>query len=256
MKTSKKNIYIINNNFNLINKKEVIKSLNKNKFVILRGLFNRPEVEKTLLQIKKKFNHKKDKIRPKGKYNLIKTNYQRLMFGSTGGLNETNPRYFRVFYNPLWCEDIYKGKNILIKLNKLQNFFYNLENDYGEKEINRPTRHGLFVASRFQHYPSGGGFLAPHIDLGAIRASKELNINLHYNFLLVMTQKGKDYKKGGGYVINKNKFIDVDNFTKIGDVVIYSSKTKHGVADIDPDIIPNLSSDKGRYVALTTLFKW
>jgi hypothetical protein len=178
------------------------------------------------------------------------------MFGSTGGLNETNPRFFRIFYNPLWSNDIYKGKNILLKLNRLQNFFYNLEENYGVVKSKKPTRHGLFVASRFQHYPSGGGFLAPHFDLGAIRASKELKLKLHYNLQLVMTKKGKDYKTGGGYIINKKETILLDDFTKVGDVVIYSAKTLHGVLDIDPEIFPNLNSNKGRYIALTTLFKW
>ena len=178
------------------------------------------------------------------------------MFGSTGGINETNPRYFRVFYNPLWSKDIYGGRKMFLKLNRIQNYFYNLEESYGEQKIKKPTRHGLFVASRFQHYPSGGGFLAPHIDHGAIRASKKLKLNLHYNLLLVMTEKGKDYKTGGGFVVNKNKVIKVDDYTKVGDVVIYSAKTVHGVLDIDPEIFPDLNSNKGRYVALTTLFKW
>ena len=52
------------------------------------------------------------------------------------------------------------------------------------------------------------------------------------------------------------KIVNVDNFTKKGDVVLYSSKTHHGVMDIDPESFPDLSSSKGRYVALTTLFKW
>ena len=98
----------------------------------------------------------------------------------------------------------------------------------------KPTRHRLFVASEFQHYPSGGGYLAPHIDEGAIRASKELKLKLHYNLLLVMTEKGKDYKSGGGFVINNGNVVNVDDYTKIGDVVLYSSKTVHGVLDVDP----------------------
>jgi hypothetical protein len=71
-----------------------------------------------------------------------------------------------------------------------------------------------------------------------------------------MTQKGVDYKKGGSFVINKNQVINIDDNTKIGDVVLYSARTVHGVLDIDPNKFPDLKSDKGRYVALTTLFKW
>ena len=71
-----------------------------------------------------------------------------------------------------------------------------------------------------------------------------------------MSQKGKDYKTGGGFVVNKNKIINIDDYTLIGDVVIYSAETKHGVLDIDSDSFPDLNSNKGRYVALTTLFKY
>ena len=49
-------------------------------------------------------------------------------------------------------------------------YIYDLPKDYGKK--GKKTKHGLFVASRIQHYPSGGGFLSSHIDSGAIRASK------------------------------------------------------------------------------------
>ena len=49
------------------------------------------------------------------------------MFGMSGGVNgvlKTNSRYMRVFYNPLWCKDIYKGRQILTKLAKVQNFLW------------------------------------------------------------------------------------------------------------------------------------
>ena len=52
------------------------------------------------------------------------------MFGMTGGVNgilKTNPRYFRVFYNPLWCKDIYGGREIFKQdLPKLKIIFINL----------------------------------------------------------------------------------------------------------------------------------
>ena len=255
MKLDKKNIFKLKK-INNIDKKKILLSLKEHKYVILRGLFRKTDVDKTLNNLKKKFKHKNDKIRPPGKYDLIKKNYQRFMFGITGGLNKTNPRYFRVFYNPLWSKDIYNGRNIFLKLNKLQNYFYGLEENYGEEKKKKPTRHGLYVASRFQQYPSGGGFLAPHTDDGAIRASKELKLNLHYNLLLVMTKKGRDFKTGGGFVINQNKIVNIDDFTEVGDVIVYSAKTVHGVLDIDPHKFPDLNSSSGRYVALTTLFKW
>ena len=245
------------NEIKKIDKNKVIKSLNFNNFVILRNLFNPTEVKAVVKNIKKNFNPNKDKIRKTKDYDLIKSNYQRFMFGMSGGVNgvlKTNPRYCRIFYNPLWCKDIYGGNKILKRLNKIQNYFYNLPEDYGLYE--KKTKHGLFVASRFQHYPSGGGFLATHKDEAAIKTSKNLGISLYYNLLLIMTKKGKDYKSGGGFVIRKNKIVSYENLVNIGDVVIYDSKSLHGVMEIDSNKFPDRKISSGRYVGLTTLFKW
>ena len=67
-----------------------------------------------------------------------------------------------------------------------------------------------------------------------------------------MTEKGKDYKTV--YYINNKVLMWM--IIKTGDVVLYSSKTVHGVLDVDPKYFPDLNSTNGRYVALTTLFKW
>jgi hypothetical protein len=244
-------------NISDIKKKEVLGSLNKNHYVILRNLFKKSQVRKVLNNLKKNFSPKADKIRNEKNYDLIKTNYQRFMFGMSGGIKgalNTNPRYFRVFYNPLWCKDIYKGRDILLRLTRIQNYFYNLDSNYGINE--KKTKHGLFVASRFQHYPIGGGFLAPHKDTNAIKAAKQLGISLYYNFLLIMSKKGKDYKNGGGFITKENKIISYEDIAEVGDVVIYNSKTVHGVLDIDSNLFPNRTTKEGRYIALTTLFKW
>ena len=82
----------------------------------MRGLFKKKEVQIVLNNIKKKFYNSKDNIRKHNQYDLLKTNYQRFMFGMSGGVNgvlKTNSRYMRVFYNPLWCKDIYKGEKFL-----------------------------------------------------------------------------------------------------------------------------------------------
>lgn len=252
----KKNIFLYKD-LREINKKNVLKSLKSNNYVILRGLFNKKEVNKVLNNIKKKFNASNDTIRKKNQYNLIKSNFQRFMLGMSGGVNglfKTNSRYMRVFYNPLWCEDVYEGRALLIRLAKLQNFFYNLDEDYGIKE--KKTKHGLFVASRFQQYPKGGGFLSAHKDDAAIKSAKKIGIKLYYNCLLLMTKKNKHYKNGGGFVVKNNKIIDYEKIADVADVIIYNSKTIHGVLDIDSDVLPKRETKEGRFIAATTLFKW
>ena len=252
----KKNIFSYKN-LDDIEKKKVLKSLKANNYVILRGLFKKKEVNKVLNNIKKKFDPSNDIIRKKNQYNLIKSNFQRFMFGMSGGANgilKTNSRYMRVFYNPLWSEDLYGGRAILIRLAKLQNFFYDLNENYGINE--KKTKHGLFIASRFQHYPKGGGFLSAHKDDAAIKSAKQIGVKLYYNCLLLMTKKNKHYKHGGGFVIQNNEILDYEKFADVADVLIYNSKTIHGVLDIDSHIFPNRKTKDGRYIAATTLFKW
>ena len=102
-----------------------------------------------------------------------------------------------------------------------------------------------------QHYPSAG-LSASHKDKYAIKAKKFVDL---YNFLLIMTKK-ENYKNGGGFVTKNNKIVNYEDIAKIGDVIIYNSKTNHGVLDIDSNLFPDRSSKNGRYVGLTTLFKW
>ena len=71
-----------------------------------------------------------------------------------------------------------------------------------------------------------------------------------------MTKKGVDFKSGGGFVMKNDEIVKFEDHCQVGDVVIYSGKTVHGVIDIDPDKFPDLNSSDGRYVGLTTLFKW
>ena len=59
-----------------IDRESVIKSLNKNNFVILRGLFKKKDITRVLKKIKNNFDHKNDRIRASNQYDLIKTNYQ------------------------------------------------------------------------------------------------------------------------------------------------------------------------------------
>jgi hypothetical protein len=234
-----------------------IKSIvEKNNFAILRNFISPAEALNTLNKVKKNFKSSNDRIRKPGDYDKIKSNYQRLMIGNTGGIKLTNPRYFRVFYNPTFCKDIYDAKKLYKKMLIIQNRLYKLEDNYSFNV--KKTPHNLFCASRIQHYPAGGGFLAMHKDLSAINSSKEIKKNLYYNVLLNLTEKGIDFKTGGSFIEvkgKKNKFFNIDDIAKRGDIIIYSGKTNHGVSTIDENTLLNRDTKSGRYVALVTLFK-
>ena len=244
------------NNLNNLKKKELIKILGKEKVLILRGLISKKEVKKAKEKIEKIFSVKNDKIRPKNSYHLIKKNYQRLIVGMGGGLvqSRTNSRVMRTLYNPLYCKDIYGMHKIFIKMLKFQNFLYGLNSEYGINK--KKTEHNLFVASRINQYLSGGGFLSPHKDSSAALASKSLFKNKYFQLLLTMSKKGKDYKLGGGIIEKKGKLVEFDDYTDLGDIILYNSQTNHGVMDIDGNKKLDLKKLGGRLTAAVTFFKY
>ena len=48
----------------------------------------------------------------------------------------------------------------------------------------------------------------------------------------------------------------IEKIADVADVLIYNSKTIHGVLDIDSDVFPKRETKEGRFIAATTLFKW
>ena len=107
-----------------------------------------------------------------------------------GGIiqSRTNSRIMRTLYNPLYCKDIYGMHSIFNKLLTLQNILYGFSEDYGKNS--RRTKDNVFVASRINQYPSGGGFLSPHKDSSAAISSKIISGNKNfYQLLLTMSKK-------------------------------------------------------------------
>ena len=251
-------IPIIKSQFiNKLNLKIIKKEIREKKIVLIRGLFSEKEILSKRKKIEKKYSPKNDKVRPKNSYGLIKKNYQRIIVGMGGGVvqTRTNCRIMRTLYNPLYCKDIYGMHSIFKKLLTLQNVIYGFSEDYGKKT--KKTKDNVFVASRINQYPPGGGFLSPHKDNSAAISSKLISGNKNfYQLLLIMSKKGKDYFSGGGIFQKNNKFIEIDDYTNIGDVIIYNGRTIHGVMDVDSEKKLDLSKLNGRLTAAVTFFKY
>ena len=237
--------------------KKIKIKLAKEKIVLIRGLFSKNDILRKRKKIEKNFSPKNDKVRPKNSYDLIKKNYQRITVGMGGGIvqSRTNSRIMRTLYNPLYCKDIYGMHSIFNKLLTLQNILYGFSEDYGKNS--KRTQDNVFVASRINQYPSGGGFLSPHKDSSAAISSKKISGNKNfYQLLLTMSKKGTDYFSGGGIFKKNDKFVQIDNYTNIGDVILYNGKTVHGVMDVDSEKKLDLSKLNGRLTAAVTFFKY
>ena len=64
--------------------------------------------------------------------------------------------------------------------------------------------------------------------------------------LLIVDQKGEDFKTGGGIVRHNNKIIFYEDHLKPGDIAIYNGKSEHGVYNVDQEEKLDLDTFNGR----------
>ena len=157
-----------------------------------------------------------------------------------------------MFYNPTFSDDIYGMHDIFKRLIVFRNHLYSLPPNF---TVNG-TEDGMWSASRINHYPRGGGFMAQHTDVGTANLSKNLGMEQYVQLILVMSVKGQDFSEGGAYIVDEDGSRNFyEDECKLGDVVIYDGRVMHGVEEIDPMEPLDLNSFEGRHVALVTLFK-
>ena len=106
---------------------------------------------------------------------------------------------------------------------------------------NNTTKNNDKVVDRFQivHYPAGAGWLETHSD------------PYHNQRVIIsgfLSERGKDYYKGGFYCYKKNgTVIDCDEKVETGDMLIGYATVLHGVSTIDPEVMLNYHSPRGRW---------
>jgi hypothetical protein len=88
-----------------------------------------------------------------------------------------------------------------------------------------------------------------------MRTSNNADLKTFLLPLLIMDQKGKDFKTGGGIVRYKDEIIHYEDYLKPGDIAIYNGKTQHGVYNIDQEEKLDLETFNGRSSILVSLFK-
>lgn len=147
------------------------------------------------------------------------------------------------FFN--WNQDVMEVFELMKETYHLKNKLSNLNK---EKFLSSKAEDGCISRIAFQFYPSGAGRLAKHMD----------PVDHHQLCvpILLMSKKGKDFKKGGVYVENDNgeKYY-FDEIGDPGDVVFFNAKWPHGVDNIDPDNNLDWTSFKGRWMMLLAVNK-
>lgn len=219
---------------------------------IVRGLIDRDTVRARLTALREAFDVRNDARHDPRDTDAVRRNFQKLQIGANSGVNSrrTLGRFMRVFYNPIFADDIYGLRASFVALARFRNRLYELPSDFAVKG----TDDGLWTCARIQQYPSGGGFMVPHRDMYSQVATTDHGLD-YFQVLLLLTEKGTDFHDGGAYVDVGDERVLYEDVCRSGDIVIYDGRSMHGVADIDPLAPLDLTRFNGRAVGLASLFK-
>jgi hypothetical protein len=226
----------------------VHRSLGNDHIACIRGLFKTESIKAATKSIAENFSHQNDNPTSDNPPGFTRCNFQKLRVGTLADRPEV-ARLLRTFYNPLWADDIHDMHEIFrslanvrnLILGKPVNFAVDMEED------------GLWTSSRIHQYPVGGGFMSSHRDLSASSVAERHGLP-YLQMLLYLSEKGIDYERGGAYLEHADGRIAVDDYCRMGDVLIYDGATVHGVEEIDPHKRLDLDSFNGRVVAFANLW--
>ena len=228
---------------------QIKSNLSSRGFVVLRGLFDAYEIRAYLPKIYSYLDHAKIIGTTQATRATPRSNSIKWSVGGRTGSQPGNARLMATIYNPLNADDLINFRRHFEKLISIRDI---IRND-GKNTGNDHLSDGSFNASRLQIYPEGGGFMLTHTDYVALENSEVQKAPL-LQLVLLVTQRGLDFKEGGAYLIHNGKEIDVESQVHSGDILIYDGNSYHGVADIDPFKTLNTASIRGRVVALVTIY--
>jgi hypothetical protein len=227
-------------------------AMRRETFAGIRGIVTPAECEAGLHALAQRFKRSDDHPGIGEKPEMVRQNFQKLLVGGESRARRNDDaRLFRQFYNPMWAEDIYGLRDVFIRLARVRNRIAGLAPDFATTGI---EANGLWTAARVHQYPLGGGFFRGHTDYVASDVADEADTKF-YQLFLVMTEKGRHFQKGGGFVDVGSTRINLEDHFRQGDILVYDGRTNHGVEDIDPHLPFDVDTFNGRVAAFVTLYK-
>ncbi len=214
-------------------------------YAVIRGLFDPDAVRKGAGLVYDYANSARH--RPSGGVSPmdVRSNISKWSIGGRP-FQDWVPRFAVAVYNPLFADDSFQLHEAFRRLIEVRDTIAGRAVLYDQVLL--PTH---FNACRILIYPAGGGFLGEHHD---DRGKSNLPLGEFIEVLLVLRQKGADYRTGGGFVRFNGSIAESDQGTQVGDVIVYNSTTLHGVLDVDPDVSFDPTNLRGRAVAITTIY--
>ena len=228
-------------------RERILSAVANDGYAILRGLFNEAQLDESRDAIYRHANSRQHGPSTGTAPSEVRRNTSKWSIGG-GRSSNALARFALVIYNPLFDENVFG-------LHAAFNTIIEVRDTIAGRNVLRdsdllPER---FNACRVQIYPAGGGFLEEHRD-----ARGQLNVpegaGTYLELLLLLTQRGLDYRTGGGTVRCNGELRDSEAGTKRGDIIVYDAATIHGVLDIDPHSAFNASDIRGRAVAMATIY--
>ena len=234
-----------------INSNSINTLISKNSYCVIKNFINKPQCDNIVTNFQQKLNISDDNPTIGETPDDIKKIYQKLSIGGYMNGWDYRPRYVRIIYTPFFDEDKFGVHDIGIKFCKLRNIIQGYPEDFAINSI----QENLWSALRLQHYPAGGGFFSKHKDVVLEKTTMESGLKQFNQFLLLLTTKGEHFNRGGAFVYDHDKKIDLEVVATGGDVIIYNGTNEHGVDDIDPHLTPNTNLKSGRLVLINSLYK-
>jgi hypothetical protein len=221
----------------------IMASVQDGGYAVVRGLFDQSKIKESLKAVYQYANSASHQASSGLAAADVRRNTSKW---SIRGPEDGPARFALVIYNPLFDSDLFQLREAFDRIIEIRDTI-------AGREVLRdadllPAR---FNACRVQIYPAGGGFIGEHRD---VRGESNLPQGSFVEILLLLTEKGIDYHKGGAVVRFREAALQSETAAKRGDVIIYDGSTIHGVHAIDPDIPFNARDLRGRAVAFATIY--
>jgi hypothetical protein len=229
-----------------------VAAMERRTFACIRGVVQPETMRRAYERIVQRFDRSKDHPASGQSGEAVRSNFQKInLGGESRSANHDDARFFRAFYNPIWCDDIWGLRESFVQLAQVRNKLAGMPLDFALDKI---EPNGLWTAARFHQYPQGGGFFRRHTDYVVKDVADEKSTRF-YQVVLTMSRKGEHFHQGGAFVDIGERRVCLDDCAELGDIVVYDGRTVHGVEDIDPRVPLDMETINGRIAGFATLFK-
>lgn len=241
-------------NFQSLQRQSIARKLKKYQFCLLRGLISKTQLSAGMRRLQKYIEENEDRACTGEAASEVRDYFMKMSIGlgNHSGHIINRSRFMRTVYIPLDKPDKFNLTESFRTVAKVRNLLMGKDINFA---IDSPDEN-LWTAARVHHFPRGGGHMVPHRDTIAPQLLKDVNQTYEYfQPILIMSQKGRDFKTGGGLAMVDDNLIEYEDFSDFGDIAIYNVQTVHGVNEVDLNLPFKQRSSDGRYSGLVTLYK-